>query len=70
MRRLPLTILGAATALGLAAATAQAEPVKLSPAQMDQLTAGNVSVSITFTSTSSVSSSTESMTSISVTVED
>lgn len=42
MRKLPLAALGAAAAVGLFAATAQAEPVPLTYAQMDQMTAGLV----------------------------
>jgi hypothetical protein len=58
MRKLPLATLGAATALGLLAAAAQAEPVKLSLAQMDELTAGQTgSVTITLSTSSDTSSS-------------
>jgi hypothetical protein len=57
MRKLPLATLGAVTALGLLAASAQAEPVKLSLAQMDELTAGEASANASAQASSSASAS-------------
>jgi hypothetical protein len=51
MRELPLTISGAASALGLLAAVAQAEPITLSATQMDELTAGQAAATAVVTST-------------------
>jgi hypothetical protein len=61
MRKLPLATLGAATALGLLATVAQAEPVTLTPSQMDELTAGaSLSVSINVLAATAAATAVES----------
>jgi hypothetical protein len=64
MRKLLLATLGTATALGLLATVAHAEPVTLTPSQMDELTAGAVvnGGSITVSLTISVMNSAETAT--------